>query len=240
MNSLEKSLEDSLKGSELVDTGIDITEIAIDQLLNEGLLKEVPVVKSLIAFVKTGYSIRDAIYIKKILLFVLGVQKISEEKRLNFLKDISVFSKEKNRLLEKIFITLDRIDDSEKAILLAKAFKHLIVGNIDLIQYYRIARVIEDMMLDEIYSFFYYHARLDYEEDTRVKYSKYAEKIGRKDLIPSMIRNGLMVIYEDLKTTGFSNQEKYVINKIQRITQFGNIFAEIGYNTRIYFFHQTE
>lgn len=232
---LEKSLEESLTGSELVNTGLDITEIAIDQLLNEGLLKEVPVVKSLIALVKTGYSIRDALYIKKVLLFVLGVQEVSEEKRLIFLKDISQFSKEKNRLLEKIFITLDKIDDSEKAILLAKAFQHLIVGNIDKTLYYRIARIIEDMLLDDIYYFFYAYGQFNYEEESVEKYKKYSSGNIVQNLIPSLVRNGLIEFNEELKTKGIMKM-KYV-HRNEKITQLGKIFVEIGYKTNIYLKH---
>lgn len=123
-NDIKRTLEESISGSDLINLGLNISEIALDQFLKGGIIKDLPVINSFVAFVRTGISIKDAIYIKKLLIFLENIQEVSEEKRKKFLKEISQITEKKNRLFEKILSSIDRLDDSKKAILLAKVFKH--------------------------------------------------------------------------------------------------------------------
>ena len=173
MESLNKNLEASLQGDELTKIGLDLSEIAIDQLLQDGLLKDLPIVNSIVALFKTGISIKDAFYIRKLLIFIGKIQEVPKEKRIKFLKEISNVIEEKNRLFEKILFTIDKLDESGKAVLLGKVFKHLIVGNITLIQYYKVSRVIEDMLLDEINCFLYEYGYFEPNEEYREKNDYY-------------------------------------------------------------------
>ncbi len=217
-----------------MNIGLDLSEIAIDQFINEGLLKDIPIVNTVLALFKAGTSIKDALYIKKLLLFIGKVQEVSKDKRVNFLKEISVIVEEKNRLFEKILGTIDKLDDSAKALLLGKIFKHLIVGNINLIQYYRITRVIEDMMLDEINYFFYKHGYFEHNDETREKYYFYSDIIGEDNLKSIMIKNELFEVKEELKFSRNIRPQEYRIEKKENLTKLGELFAEFGFESRYY------
>ena len=62
---------EKFKSSGLFDLGNDITEIAIDSILNEGLLKEIPIIKTISTFYKTGKSIKLVNAEKKIKNLIL-------------------------------------------------------------------------------------------------------------------------------------------------------------------------
>lgn len=232
--NLSEELENSLVGSELKNVGLDIAEIAIDQFLTEGLLRDIPILNSVVALFKSGVSIKEALFIKKLLLFLKKIQEVSSEKREYFLIEISKVEKTKRRLFEKLLFTIDKLDDTEKALILGKAFKHLIVGNINLIQYYRISRVIEDMMIDEINYFFYEYGYLKHNEETREQLYYYMDLIGKNNLKEVMIRNGLFEIVEKLKFRENISPQQYHIEKKERLTTLGEIFRELGFEGYIH------
>jgi hypothetical protein len=233
-NDIKKTLEESISKSDLLNLGVDLSEIAVDQFLKDGIIKDLPVINSLVAFVKTGISIKDALYIKKLLIFLENIQGVSEEKRKKFLKEISLITEEKNRLFEKILSSIDRLDDSKKAILLAKVFKHLIVGNIDLIQYYRFARIIEDMLFDDIDFFFYRYGYYDNNDQTRQVVYNYMEKIGDDYLKEILIKHGLFELKEEPFFDESLRPNKIRFRKKEGLTKLGGIFAEMGFESRFY------
>lgn len=225
---LSKNIENAIKSDELASLGLDFTEIAIDQFLNDGLLKDIPLVNSITAIFKTGASIRDALFIKKVLIFISTIQEIDLEKRKTFLLKLNEIKENKFRLFEKLIFTIDKIDESKKMKLLGKVFKHLIVGNIDLIQYFRICRVIEDMLLDEINFFFYEYGHYEHNDKTReILYSMYG--INTEDFKQTMIRNGLFRVREELEYWKNIVGQKYKMKKIEELTDFGKLFCEFGF-----------
>ena len=143
-------------------------------------------------------------------------------------------SNTKKRLFEKILFTIDKIDESEKTMLLGKVFKHLIVGNINLVQYFRISRVIENMMLDEINYFFYSHGYYKHNDDTRKKYYNYMELVGEQNLKSIMIKNDLYEIKDELTYQENRGPQQYMINKKEGLTNFGMLFCEFGFESRFY------
>lgn len=48
-----------------IDVGVDYAEIAIDQIINDGLLRDLPIVKSFVQAGKTVIAIRDLFCLKK-------------------------------------------------------------------------------------------------------------------------------------------------------------------------------
>ena len=118
--NLNKELENSLKGDDLINLGIDISEMAIDHIFDEGILKDIPILNSIITVFKAGKSIRDALFVKKVILFLLTIQEVPNEKRKTFLVEMSKVQTEKNRLIEKLLLTIDKLDDSDKSLFLEK------------------------------------------------------------------------------------------------------------------------
>lgn len=54
---------------DLTDVGTDFTEIGIDLFLDNEIIKDIPVVKTIFSLVKTGLAIRERCFAKNFLTF---------------------------------------------------------------------------------------------------------------------------------------------------------------------------
>ena len=81
-DKITNSLGETLKESDLTKVSAGILESIIDEgLLEDGILKEIPILGSIIGLGKTVSSVKDYLFAKKIVGFLSGVANISQEKR---------------------------------------------------------------------------------------------------------------------------------------------------------------
>ncbi len=126
MKSINENLFDAIFDTSIELTS-ELTEISIDELINNEILREIPIVNSIISTVKIGAAIREKHFIKKILVFLqeLRDQKISTEKLATFRNNFQDV-KFRDRFLDAIIILNDRFLEIEKSKILAKLTTALI------------------------------------------------------------------------------------------------------------------
>lgn len=92
------------------DLSIDYSEIFIDDFINNDSLKEIPIIKTLVAFVKTGISINQLFFTKKMISFIKEFNSgdIHSEKLLDFKNKIENDSSFRNNAVEQIMVFNDR------------------------------------------------------------------------------------------------------------------------------------
>lgn len=107
-----------------LDLSIDYTEIGIDELLNNNILKEIPIVKTLVAIAKTGIAIRERFFIKKFLVFLseFKTNKIDEISLKKFREKFKKNEKFRNKTTEQILIIIEELDSIKKSKILAHLF----------------------------------------------------------------------------------------------------------------------
>jgi len=109
------------KNKKLLEPFSEISgELLLDSQLHEGLLKEIPVVKTILAVYKSGKSIRDYLFLRKLKLFLENIEDINEDDCQEFLKNAE---DNEEGLTGSLLLILDKIEDERKAVLIAKAFK---------------------------------------------------------------------------------------------------------------------
>jgi hypothetical protein len=145
--SNEISIIDTLMNSDLTSVSKDIAEIAIDGILKEGFLKDLPIINSLFATFKTGISIRDNLFTRKLLRFLYGVNEISPEDRKIVIEKLDSNPK---YVGEMLMISLERMDDMKKPYLLAKAFFLLSKDKISSNDFYGLKAIIDRIDLSDI------------------------------------------------------------------------------------------
>ncbi len=64
---LVNAFNDSLK-SEILLTASDLGEVALDSFLESGIVKDIPLLNTVISLFKIGHSVGDAFYIKNLQL----------------------------------------------------------------------------------------------------------------------------------------------------------------------------
>ena len=83
--NLEQSLTRSLK-TDLTNVSSGLAEAGIDSALESGLLKDIPVVNTLIGLYKSGVSLRERRYIQNLIAFLSEFNEISADKKDNFIE----------------------------------------------------------------------------------------------------------------------------------------------------------
>jgi len=130
-----------------IDAASSLAEAGIDALLDDGLLRDIPVVGTLVSLARAGIALRDRIFAKKVARFLLQISEVPEEERRQFHEELGRNPKGTKALGETLIVLLDRIDDFEKARLLAKSFVALLQKKIPEDDFHRLCRAIDRVIL---------------------------------------------------------------------------------------------
>ncbi|WP_144373386.1 hypothetical protein [Vogesella urethralis] len=121
--SLLISVANANHTADLVDK---LGEVALDSLLKEGALKEIPVIGTAMTLFKAGNNIAAYFFAKKIVAFLCEVEKISHEKRTDFLNKNCSDEEGVEKIGELTLMLLERIDHPTLAKLLGRAFRLMV------------------------------------------------------------------------------------------------------------------
>jgi len=121
--SLSVAFADSLK-EETISCISEYAEIGLDSVMEEGVLKDIPILNTAIALYKIGSSFKDRHNLKKLLAFLNELNKgiVDEQKRKKYQEKFQSNEKFRNQELEFILILIDRYINPDKSKLLAKLY----------------------------------------------------------------------------------------------------------------------
>lgn len=127
---------------ELLETGFDL-------ITESEVLKEIPIFG--IGF--KGYSlyqkIAESFFTKKLLKFLIELKNITLNDRLNFINELES-KKETHKAGEKLLITLNRLNDDEKATFIGKLFKNTIIGKLEYKDFIRLTHIIDNAYIEDL------------------------------------------------------------------------------------------
>lgn len=120
VENFEKSLFDDSK-----DIIGDYLEIGIDSIIDDGILKEIPIVKTIVGVLKVGKNVHDRNLLKQTLVFIneFNRNEIRQDKIEEYKKRIENDPKKCEEELGRIILLLNNFIDREKSIMLSKIFK---------------------------------------------------------------------------------------------------------------------
>jgi hypothetical protein len=149
-NNIEQNLIQTIASSELQNISEDFLELGLDSVMNEGILKDIPVIGSITKMYSFGLQINGRILEKKILKFFFELNKINEQERRIFVTTICSDTKRAKKLGEHLLILLDRIDDMQKPRILAKIFSAYIEEKIDYEMFLRLSSILDKSFLSDL------------------------------------------------------------------------------------------
>ncbi|MEL4895801.1 hypothetical protein, partial [Crocosphaera sp. Alani8] len=138
-----KSLVSIVISPDNIESALNALENVFDPLINNQLAQNIPFVDILIKTIKTGFNVKQHFFVKKLKRFLENLSDISNEDKKRFSDKINNNSKSSEKLYEQLIIYIDRLDEEEKADLVAKLFKAYIQKRIDQQLFFRLARAIE-------------------------------------------------------------------------------------------------
>lgn len=128
--NLGLALSNSIKSEYLEELGTDILELVADSLTDSDIISDIPIVGMFYKAGKSLISMRDNLFLKKILVFLKEHQDIPLEKRVQFL---SKFETEKDKQVfgEAVLMLLDNLNHIQKAQIVGKLSRALLLGLIN-------------------------------------------------------------------------------------------------------------
>jgi hypothetical protein len=149
-DDLGLSLIKTLGTSDLSSISEDLIEVGLDSLLQDGILKDIPIIGTIIGVGKSVISIRDKFLTRKVLDFLQGLNNISDEERRKFLKDIDGDTNYQRRVGENLVMLLDRLDDLNKPAMVVKLFRSYLRDEITYNEFLWFASVIERAFINDL------------------------------------------------------------------------------------------
>lgn len=111
-NQLNESFIATITKSKLPDVITDIAEVGIDKIIdNISILKDIPIIGVIVKLFSTTFSIRDYIFIKKIIYFLRPLNEINQEKREKMFLKLELNEAYNGRAGDKLLLILEKIDD---------------------------------------------------------------------------------------------------------------------------------
>ena len=147
VDDFEKSLFNSSK-----DVISNYLEIGIDSFMNEGILKEIPIVNTIVGVLKIGKNVHDRNLLKQTLTFIneFNNNKISRDKLEQYKITIESNPKRSEEELGRVLLLLNNFIDKEKSIMLAKIFKAYIEKIINWNEFCEYSEIINRLFIQDI------------------------------------------------------------------------------------------
>jgi len=133
----------------LEDVAVDLGEIELDVYLDDGLLKEIPIIKSVIACRKTWEAIHDRLFLRKVIAFMSSCPKFTETEIQTFVTD-HWRGESATRLGNTLVLLLDRLDDLDKPTMLAKVFAAFVTKHINYDAFRRLSSGIDFSSIQDL------------------------------------------------------------------------------------------
>jgi hypothetical protein len=143
-------LVNSIASEELSSVVRDMGEVVIDAVLNEGLLRDIPVFNTISALHKVGMEIRQRLFTKKVIIFLRELSNIPIEEREKFVKKIEQNPKQKQEFGETLLMLIDRADSLQKPAILGRLLKHHILGNISYDDATRLSFIVDRVYISDL------------------------------------------------------------------------------------------
>lgn len=213
--SLSISFADSL-AEESISCIREYAEIGLDAIMEDGILKDIPIVSTAITLYKIGSSIKERHNLKKLLVFLNEINNgiVDEQKRKEYQQRFQSNEKFRNREIEYLFVLIDRYISYDKPQLLAKLYlaylEDIIIWD-ELIMY---AEVVDRLFSQDIKMLC--EGLLD-----KIHYSKIPHNYYRLEA------NGLL--YKNEAETRVENETLYLDTEDKKftLTDFGSKLVQI-------------
>jgi len=150
LKDCSKSLEQTLKDSNLHNISINNVEVILDGLLEDGIAKDIPIIGSVIGVGKVAVGIRETLFLKKIIYFISELSEIPQSKRKELIEEIDDSKKYRTKIGEKLLFIIDKCDDHDTAQIIAKLFAAFLREELTYDDFLRAVSIIENVFIQDL------------------------------------------------------------------------------------------
>jgi hypothetical protein len=210
----ETSIElfNSIATDKLGSVGRDLGEVALDTVLKEGVLRDIPVFNTIVALYQAGVEIHHHLFVRKIMNFLRELSSTPLEKRRKFVEDIEKNPKQKRELGETLLLLIDRADSLQKPSILGKLLNNHILGNISYEDVTRLSYIVDRVYISDLSYLL-----------------KFESGVQRNSNIAASLQSVGLLSFSGIDGGNFDDEDSggviYVLN------EYGKILIEYGLDT---------
>lgn len=136
----------------------DFVEVGVDQILNDGLFKDIPIVSAAVSAFKIGKSVSEYFYMKKMNIFVEEVNKniIDSERIEEYKRKIISDQKRLDRDIKFIIAIIDKYMGLFKPKLLARLFLSYLDKSMGQEQFFEYSEIIDRLLISDLKCLYYF------------------------------------------------------------------------------------
>lgn len=152
MDFIIPAFEMSLFDSSLRDASFDVLEVGLDSLLEDGLLKDLPIVGLLVGISKTAQNIYDRNLLKQTLIFIkeFNAKTIPRDKLESHRNKLLDDPKSAEKELGRVIVLLNANVDVEKSSLMGRFYKAYVLEQITWECFCELSDVVNRMFISDL------------------------------------------------------------------------------------------
>jgi hypothetical protein len=149
-NILSESLQITLSTKSLNAISAEYLELGIDTLIDNELIKSIPIIKTISGLYKFSKSAQEYFLTKKIVRFLFKIKDVSQDEIQKTLLRIDSKKSHRIELGEHIVLLLDKFENIYKSDLLGNAFKMYLKQQLTIDEFLRASHIIEKSYYDDL------------------------------------------------------------------------------------------
>ncbi|PJJ11148.1 hypothetical protein CLU83_4644 [Flavobacterium sp. 1] len=162
---MKEQIKEIIESKDLKEISIDLVEKVLDNQLTDDLVKEIPILKTIVAIKNVYSSYTDRIFIKKAMNVLLEFGELNDDERDTLLNDLH---DDNETAVEKILMAVDKLETIKKCKVFGRLCKLKAQGEFYAEEFLRLTNVIQSAYLDDLIlvkSFGAYERKEIYEEE---------------------------------------------------------------------------
>lgn len=218
MSDKNLNIFDSVKNENISKISTELLEAGIDILSESEIIKEIPIIGLVYKTQRIVQKIEDYRFTKKVLRFLFELKTLDTQTKEKFIEKIEA-EKEHKDVGEKILLTIHRLDEINKATIIGKLFLASIKEQIELNDFLRLAKIVENTFLEDLL-LLKDNKRL-YKVPTEIKLSLYQGQLLNQKIKDNRKR-------EDHLTKKYNSNLIIPSNFEYELNKYGDILIDYG------------
>jgi len=139
-----------MKGSPIIEAVLENAEVIVDSLIDNEILKGIPVVSTVVKSIKGAADIRDRIFAAKISTFLKSLESVGPELKEKIRQRVAENPEQSRKVGETVLLVIDRLSDLEKADIIAKVFIAYAFGYLKSDDFQRVVQAIDQAFVSDL------------------------------------------------------------------------------------------
>jgi len=188
---MKEQFKTIMQSEDLKEITIELVEKVLDNSIGKDVIREIPILKSLVAVRNIYDSYTDGIFIKKAMNVLFELGDTNWKERVELTSDLD---DENSSGSEKILMAIDNLETIEKCKIFGRLCKLKALNKIDVYEFKRLTKLIQDAYIDDLSLLPVFAERLEKAKEKKNTFYK-SNDIYMEEFYPLL---GLGLIYQEL------------------------------------------